>query len=321
MSILNLNSSAGRDPRSKKSSKMWMGAGLLVAVLGIGSTLAANITINSPEGTSEFGQGVTQTIYCGAEEGATVKVTPASSYTNSSTTKVVSIKYISNTSSDSATAVTPVTIYAFGSSNLPRFETSTNSSTKTGWWLNGSSTTSAPYNPQPSFEQVSANPSNYFFTEKYSDGRFKKPASANPSSNVDVRMSDELTNFKLGKVVISNIPAACTGVNFVLSSYAAAPDNTAQTLSSGASSAIKEAAVLWNGNSSTTYPSRSRTSFLAPRPSSGSTCLITTEQTSSSLTFSFANPNISAKELNKLVIETQEDAIGVGSSSCPTQNS
>ena len=320
MSILNLNTPQGGNSGGKKKAKMWMGAGLLAAVLGVGSTLAANITINSPEGTSEFGQGVTQTVYCGAEEGATVKVTPASSYTNSTSTKDVTIKYISNTSGDSATAVTPVTIYAFGSSNLPSFKTSANPSTKSGWWLNGSSSTSAPYNPQPSFEQVSANPTIYFFTEKYSDGRFKKPANSNPSSDVVVKMSDELTNFKLGKVVISNIPAACNGVDFVLSSYAAAPDNTAQTLSSGASSAIKEVAVLWNGNSSQTYPSRSRTSFQAPKPSSGSTCLITTEQTSTSLTFIFTNPNISAKELNKLVIETQEDAIQAGSSSCSSSS-
>ena len=51
MSILNLNGPAGRAPRSKKATKVWLGVGLLVAVLGIGSTFAANISINSGTNT------------------------------------------------------------------------------------------------------------------------------------------------------------------------------------------------------------------------------------------------------------------------------
>ena len=80
MSLLNLQSPAGQSPRRKKSLKMWMGAGLVVAVLGLGSTFAANITLNSPEGTSEFGQGVTQTVYCGGDQ--TVTVSPISTFKN-----------------------------------------------------------------------------------------------------------------------------------------------------------------------------------------------------------------------------------------------
>ena len=75
MSLLNLNSPAGQSPRGKKSLKMWMGAGLLVAVLGIGSTFAANIQINNNR-DSEFGQGLTQTVYCGQEEDESITVTP-----------------------------------------------------------------------------------------------------------------------------------------------------------------------------------------------------------------------------------------------------
>jgi hypothetical protein len=45
-----------------------MGVGLVLAVLGLGSTFAANIFINGAGTTSEFGQGVTQTVYCGAGE-------------------------------------------------------------------------------------------------------------------------------------------------------------------------------------------------------------------------------------------------------------
>jgi len=82
MSLLNLNSPAGQSPRGKKSLKMWMGAGLLVAVLGIGSTFAANIQINNNR-DSEFGQGLTQTVYCGQEEDESITVTPISAFVNS----------------------------------------------------------------------------------------------------------------------------------------------------------------------------------------------------------------------------------------------
>jgi len=80
MSLLNLNSPAGQSPRGKGSSRAWMGIGLIVAVLGIGSTFASNITLNSPEGNTEFGQGVTQTVYCGGDKSVTI--TPLSSYQN-----------------------------------------------------------------------------------------------------------------------------------------------------------------------------------------------------------------------------------------------
>jgi hypothetical protein len=79
MSILNLNGPAGRSPRGKRAVKVWMGIGLVIAVLGVGSTLASTITING--GTNkEFGQGVQRTVYCGGNKQITV--TPVSSYLN-----------------------------------------------------------------------------------------------------------------------------------------------------------------------------------------------------------------------------------------------
>jgi len=65
---------------------MWMGAGLVVAVLGIGSTFAANININNND-TSEFGQGFTETVYCGANDGGEpyiITVQPISAFVNAS---------------------------------------------------------------------------------------------------------------------------------------------------------------------------------------------------------------------------------------------
>jgi len=79
MSILNLNGPAGRPARSKRAVKVWMGIGLVIAVLGVGSTLASTITINGGTNT-EFGQGAQRTVYCGGNK--QISVTPISSYLN-----------------------------------------------------------------------------------------------------------------------------------------------------------------------------------------------------------------------------------------------
>jgi len=84
MSLLNLNGPAGKAPRSKNSSRAWMGIGLVIAVLGIGSTFASSITINNGSDT-EFGQGVQRTVYCGGTA-TTLTVAPISAYKNKSGT-------------------------------------------------------------------------------------------------------------------------------------------------------------------------------------------------------------------------------------------
>jgi hypothetical protein len=84
MSILNLNAPQGRAPRNKKATKVWLGVGLLVAVLGIGTTFAANITLNGGTPT-ESGQGVQSVVFCGNYgnyTSQTVTATPFSSYKN-----------------------------------------------------------------------------------------------------------------------------------------------------------------------------------------------------------------------------------------------
>jgi len=83
MSILNLEFSAGgggRSPRNKRTVKVWVGIGLVAAVLGVGSTLASTITLNNG-GTTEFGQGFSTTVSC-AGGTHTVAVTPISTFDN-----------------------------------------------------------------------------------------------------------------------------------------------------------------------------------------------------------------------------------------------
>jgi len=83
MSILNLDNGTSRPSGGKKSFRALLGFGLVIAVIGIGSTFASTISINSNQAI-EFGQGVQQSIYCGGSH--TITVTPISTFANSNTT-------------------------------------------------------------------------------------------------------------------------------------------------------------------------------------------------------------------------------------------
>ena len=80
MEILNLGGaqeSTPSSPKSRKPLRVLLGIGALAAVTGIGSTLAANITLNGDVDV-EFGQGVVTTAACDS----TITVTPVSEFTN-----------------------------------------------------------------------------------------------------------------------------------------------------------------------------------------------------------------------------------------------
>jgi len=81
MDILNLGGVNEPSERpSKKKLKVIIGIGLLAGVMGMGSTLAASITLNG--GTAvEFGQGVQLVTACDAA----ITVTPNSEFVNSTT--------------------------------------------------------------------------------------------------------------------------------------------------------------------------------------------------------------------------------------------
>jgi hypothetical protein len=115
MSILNLNAPQGKAPRNKKAVKAWLGVGLLVAVLGVGSTFAANITLNNGNAT-ESGQGVQSVVYCGGVS-QTVTATPFSSYKNTATTPKFSISGIKITGIPKACDDTNFIITAYPAGN------------------------------------------------------------------------------------------------------------------------------------------------------------------------------------------------------------
>ena len=86
MEFLNLGgnseeSVAAPASRSKKKVFAVVGITLIAATIGIGTTLASNITLNN-NANVEFGQGVAQTVACETYE-AGITVTPLSSFENS----------------------------------------------------------------------------------------------------------------------------------------------------------------------------------------------------------------------------------------------
>ena len=81
MEILNLGGaedSYSPAPKSRKKLRVILGIGALAAVTGLGSTLAANISLNGG-GNVEFGQGVATTAACDD----TITLTPVSTFVNS----------------------------------------------------------------------------------------------------------------------------------------------------------------------------------------------------------------------------------------------
>jgi hypothetical protein len=326
MSILNLNAPQGRGPAGKKSLKIWMGVGLLAAVLGFGSTFAASITLNQPGGTTEFGQGVTQTVYCGGDQSVTIS--PISTYQNkvvgegtpavaagTFAARIVNGSILSANDVSVSNSITKTTIAtgSNSSSTLPRFS-SDRASAKTGWWLT-SPTASSAINPQPSLATVAASPNSYYFAAESSSGKYRKASSLYDeddrwdSSSVIFRNATAAVegpvtpaSFKVGGVLISEIPLACEGVDFVVSSYA--ETGGAQTLISGSGVDVKEVAALWTGSGAVTI-SRDRTALVE-------TTLVSGEQSSRTLKIIFnsgSGTTLAASDLYKLIVETQEDVL------------
>jgi len=316
MSLLNLNSPAGRSPRGKNSSRAWMGFGLVIAVLGIGSTFAANIGINN-NNQSEFGQGVTATVYCGAGE-ESVTITPLSKYVNAtSNTRQIA----------AAQAAVPEVSYTY------RFATSvynssssdfisSNQATKvvngrTGVWLTDRGSDGRVATNQDESTFSSSNRSDYVFsqdatTRSGARGFYKvnnttsekiilTPAVSARSAQMETVTTDAA--FKVRGVQISDIDENCEGKNFVVSAYGQTGD--ALFLVNDGEGSVNEAAALWDGEGQVRVSSN-RTFYL-------DNSNISATQTGSTLTINFvpsaSSSLLDANSLTKFVIETQENAL------------
>jgi len=307
MSLLNLSSPAGRSPRGKSSSRAWMGFGLVIAVLGIGSTFASNIILNSPDLTTEFGQGVTQTVYCGGDQSVTI--TPISTYVN---TVVGSPTGGSNEVSFTGRFANR---YSSDSDDFTEYSGSTTTvNGKTGWWLTDINTSSRASNQ--SLATASANASKYVFSERQlRSGSSSKwgyyEVQTVTTSKVVITAAVAPTpgpttpaSFKVGGVVISDIPSACEGKDFVVSAYQET-GGTPLTLISKDAEAVKEAAVYFTRVPGSAVSSTDRTALVT-------STLISATQTLTSIKLMLNTETgsaLSADSLYKLVVETQEDAI------------
>jgi hypothetical protein len=299
MSLLNLNSPQGRSPRGKGSARAWMGIGLIVAVLGIGSTFAANIQINNDVNT-EFGQGFTQTVFCGREQSVTIS--PISTYVNTILAAPENNFQARFATSYFTTRDGDFTAYDGTPSIVNGI---------TGWWLTASDRNSLA--SDQSLVAVKATTAPWVFSERQQNGGvgpygyFK----VNGREFRDVVITPAVlavpASFKLGGVVISDIPSECEGVNFVISSFA--ETGAAQTLISSGSDVVKEVAVHWTGEENSNFVSALSSK---DRTTLATTPLVSATQNSDSLKVLFetaSGTTLSASNLFKIILETQEDAI------------
>ena len=297
MSLLNLNSPAGRSPRGKGSARAWMGIGLIVAVLGIGSTFAANIQINNDVNT-EFGQGFTQTVFCGREQSVTIS--PISTYVNTILAEPgisFSARFATEYYTDRVGDFTPYN------------GISTTVNGKTGWWL--LAINSAALAPDQDLLAIKTSTASEIFSERKIvndvEGYYKVRSPAPFEEIVMPAVEFSEATFRTAGVLISDIPSECEGVNFVISSFA--ETGAAQTLISSGSDVVKEVAVHWTGEENSNFVSALSSK---DRTTLATTPLVSATQNSDSLKVLFetaSGTTLSASNLFKIILETQEDAI------------
>jgi hypothetical protein len=271
-----------------------MGFGLVIAVLGIGSTFAANIQINNDE-TSEFGQGVTRTVYCGGDQEVTIA--PISAYVN----KVNAAPENSFQTRFALSYFTGPNDFTAESDLTPPPSTVNG---LTGWWTQGTNT--RVLEADQSLDAAKANAGRYAFTERVLrddvPGYYKVNAREFRKVVITPAVEASEASFRTAGVLISDIPEECDYVDFVVSFFG--ETGAAQTMISGNGVDVKEVAYNWEDRIGNNYTvSRSRTSFVP-------TTLVTAETTGDSLKFIFNTDDgtaLSAVDLNKIVVETQEN--------------
>jgi len=294
MSLLNLNSPQGRSPRGKKSSRVWMGFGLIIAVLGLGSTFAASININGGQ-DAEFGQGRTRTVFCGGDQEVTIA--PISTYVN----KVLAAPENSFETRFALSYFMGPNDFTAESDLTPPPSTVNG---LTGWWTQGTNT--RVLEADQSLTAAKANAGRYAFTERVErdgvPGYYKVNAREFRKVVITPAVEASEATFRTAGVLISDIPPECDYVDFVVSFFG--ETGAAQTMISKDGEEVKEVAYNWEDRIGNNYTvSRSRTSFVP-------TTLVTAETTQDSLKFIFNSLGataIEADDLDKIIVETQDN--------------
>ena len=311
MSLLNLNSPEGRSPRGKKSSRVWMGFGLIIAVLGLGSTFAANININGGEPNIEFGQGLTQTVYCGEnDEEESITVTPISAFVNS-----VGEDGELQWSEPVFTGKTFRTVgsISFSALGLRSFTDSYvndetgEEETQVGYWVRDR--TSPEYFSRSLFGDrptpgEGIGDFDTFVPLEQKDGEFGfyYYESWIPGREVD-------TTFELGGITITDIPDTCIGQDFIISAYGSTGSDPLE-LSSALE--VTEIAVNWDPVDETPNFSFNRR---IPEITNSNIDQVIIEQAAGSenslkIIFSSTAGRLLTDAFAKIVVETQENIVG-----------
>jgi hypothetical protein len=316
MSLLNLSSPAGQSPRGKKSLKMWMGAGLVVAVLGIGSTFAATIQINN-SGTSEFGQGISQTVYCGTTNPIKITVTPISTFVNSTSNpgsdavpatwtsftgtkgSFVKVSYFSSTYRSIVQYQNPATGEVIN--NQAGYWIKTRNSSSDNDIYKGSSSNTSP-NGFPIFVPQPQTRDDYYYGyyryTNWVDGFFSGGRDAVPPSSTP-------TKFELGGIKISKIPSECVGRDFVISAYG----STADPLELSDVLNVKEIAVNYASGDTTPAFSFDRTTAGETTGADGKVT-VSADNGSIKILFTSAAVRQLADSVTTVLVETQDNIVG-----------
>jgi len=308
MSLLNLNSPEGRSPRGKKSSRVWMGFGLIIAVLGLGSTFAASININNND-TSEFGQGVTQTVFCGdsADVPTDITVTPISAFVNSVETPTWRPPVFENKQWREVGSA------SFSALNLRSFtdsyvnDATGLTETQIGYWVEDR--TSSNYYTRSLFPVLSGGgpypPTGVYDTfvpQEQENGRYGFYYYESWTPGFIAETTED--KFEFGGVKISDIPDECDGRDFVLSAYGSG----AEPLELSNDLDVTEVAV--NYELGVTEPSFSfdRTTPGA-NPGAADKVTVSAETGSIRVLFTSAAVRPLADSVTKVVVETQAASI------------
>jgi hypothetical protein len=303
MSILNLNTPQGRGPVGKKPMKLWMGVGLLAAVLGFGSTLAANIQINNDE-TSEFGQGVTQTVYCGGDQEVTIA--PISAYVNTVETPtwrqpVFAGKTFRTVGSASFSALNTRSF-----SNSYTNDQTGELETTIGYWVKDRISTDYYTKSLEDILRRTGNPPtgdyDTFVPQEQKNGTygFYYYSSWTPGFTADTTED----KFELGGIRISNIPSECESRDFIISAYG----NGADPLKLSDDLDVTEITVAFFGEDSSPLLSFDRTPAGIP-VSAGDKVTASNTSNSIKVLFTSAAGRLLADSVTKIVVETQEEAL------------
>jgi hypothetical protein len=282
-----------------------MGIGLVIAVIGFGSTFAADIQINNDE-TSEFGQGDTQTVYCGDNPGGEpniITVTPISAFVNSV---------------DTPTWRPPVFVNKqwreVGSASFASFgvRTFTGSyvndatgvtETQIGYWVKDRISTD--YYSRSSvdalFNRGTPPTGDYdtFVPQEQKDGKYGFNYYQTWTAGFTAETTED--RFELGGVNISDIPSGCDGRDFVISAYGsgAEPLELSDVLN------VTEVAVNYDSRDATPAFSFDRTTPNANSDADGKVT-VSADTGSIKVLFTTAAGRPLTDSVIKVVVETQE---------------